>query len=721
VAETLRVIVAGARYRAEASNFSVLECRAENSPDELIVVGNFPLLHEGELIAATGEWRTTRWGRQFHAESIVPIIPNTVAGVQAYLAAGRVDGIGKKMAARLVKHFGADLLRIIDEEPRRLLEVRGLGERTLQLILWGWQRERGVRDIFVFLASIGINGSRADRIHEQYGANSVAAIRNNPYVLAYEVRGIGFQVADSIARKLGHDERSQFRFLAALRHVLDQARHGGHCGIAADEAIAQASELLAIPQQALNETADVAVKTGIVIQEMVDGRSFLFEPFLYRAESAIAKRLAALADEQPAWTDLEPAAAIEAAQEESGIELDATQRAAIELALHSKAIVVTGGPGVGKTTLVRALLELYHSAGLTVSLAAPTGRAAKRLSESTGSTALTIHRLLETSPHSGHFQRDEENPLETDVVVIDEASMIDVPLLDAILRAMPPRTAIVLVGDADQLPSIGPGQVLHDILASERVPSIRLTEIHRQAEGSDIVLNAHRIHRGEMPSFGQRDSQSNMFLFAARSPEEAVAHIIELVSKKIPAKFGLNPLRDVQVLAPMRKGPAGVHALNQRLQAVLNPPERRKSHVERANGELLASGDKVMQTENNYDKNVFNGDIGVVATIDEEGERFVVDFGGDLIVDYTFDESDQLTLAYTTTIHKSQGSEYEAVVIAMMPEHYVMLQRNLLYTAVTRGRKLVVIVGDRRSVQKAVSTGGGGERRTRLGRCLVTA
>jgi exodeoxyribonuclease V alpha subunit len=373
---------------------------------------------------------------------------------------------------------------------------------------------------------------------------------------------------------------------------------------------------------------------------------------------------------------------------------------------------------VGKTTLVNALVAVLQSAELKVLLAAPTGRAAKRLAESTDMPAVTLHRLLEMSPESGHFQRNEENPLECDVLIVDEASMVDVALLDAVLRALPADAAIVLVGDADQLPSIGPGQVLHDILASGRVPSVRLTEIHRQAAGSDIIANAHRINRGEHPHFGVAGVASDMFLFKAPAPEVAVRRVVELVTERIPRQFGLKALRDVQVLAPMRNGSAGVNLLNRELQRAINSPERHAARVERPNDVFFAPGDKVMQIENNYDKSVFNGDVGVMASVDMEEELFTVDFGAELIVDYSFDEADQLTLAYATTIHKSQGSEYPAVVVVLMPQHSIMLRRNLLYTAVTRGRKLVVVVGDPAAVGTAVRTGHGGERWTRLANCL---
>jgi exodeoxyribonuclease V alpha subunit len=717
--ETLHASVQRVRFHNAESGWTVLVGLRDDTHEAVTIVGVFPEVQEGEPIVAAGEWRQDKkYGRQFHADSVSIVIPTSEEGIERYLAAGHVKGIRAGLAKKLVARFGTDLLRVIDEEPQRLREVVGLGAKTLEKITGSWNEQRSVRTLMVFLAQHGLGGGRAFRIQKHYGDRAVAAIRENPYRLAHEVRGIGFKTADAIARGLGYDLTSPFRLLAGLRHVVESAREGGHCGIPNDEALAETVKLLGVEEKLVEVAIDTALQMRVVIAEDLNGRRLLFEPSLYDAESRIAEALARLSGESPPWNDIDLDEAIAEAEAQSAIALDPAQRSAIAMAMRTKAAVITGGPGVGKTTLVNALVAVLQSAELDVLLAAPTGRAAKRLAESTGMPAVTIHRLLEMSPEQGYFQRNEENPLECDVLIVDEASMVDVPLLDAVLRALPREAAIVLVGDADQLPSIGPGQVLHDVLASQRVPSVRLTEIHRQAAGSDIIANAHRINRGEHPRFGASGGASDMFLFPARAPELAVQRVVELVTDRIPSKFGLKALRDVQVLAPMRNGTAGVNQLNRELQRAMNPPQRHRAKVERPNDVFFSPGDKVMQIENNYDKNVFNGDVGVMASVDMEEETFAVDFGGESIVDYSFDEADQLTLAYATTIHKSQGSEYPAVVVVLMPQHSIMLRRNLLYTAVTRGRKLVVVVGDAGAVATAVRTGHGGERWTRLATCL---
>ncbi|HYM59754.1 MAG TPA: ATP-dependent RecD-like DNA helicase [Thermoanaerobaculia bacterium] len=710
------------RYHKPETGWTVLVVRLEGGGAEVTVVGVFPAIEQDEPIVAVGSWRNDkRWGRQFLAESLTVVVPTSRDGIQRYLAAGHVKGIGSSLAKRLLDHFGDGLFRVIDEEPERLREVQGIGKAKLGKIKSSWNEQRGVRDLMVFLAGHGIGGARAFRIHKQYGEGAVAMIRDNPYRLAEDVRGIGFRTADAIARSLGCDPKSPFRAAAGMRYVIEEARAGGHCGLPLEKAVAEAASLLGIERPLLEQAAAEGVAGGAFIAETIAGKPTLFLPHLHRAETRIGLTLAALAREEPPWYVRNEDKAIFRAERDGGITLDPQQREALRTVFRSKLTVITGGPGVGKTTLVNAILDVLQKPEIKVRLAAPTGRAAKRLSESTGRHAMTIHRLLEMSPEAGGFQRNEVNRLECDLLVVDETSMVDVPLLDALLRALPEKAGVVLVGDADQLPSVGPGQVLHDIIASERVPVVRLTHIHRQAEGSDIVLNAHRINRGERPRFRAAEEGSDMFRFRADSAEAAVNRIVELVTDRIPRRFGFHPLRDVQVLSPMRTGGVGVNVLNAELQRALNPSDKQKVRIERPNDVVFARGDKVMQIENNYEKGVFNGDVGVVAAINTEEEKMTVDYGGEMIVEYHFDELDQLVLAYATTIHKSQGSEYPAVIIALMPQHRVMLQRNLLYTAVTRGRKLVVVVGDTASIDIAVRTGRVGERCTRLKQCLIEA
>jgi exodeoxyribonuclease V alpha subunit len=718
--ETLTVTLGRVLRRDAASGFTVVLAYTQSSREPLKIVADAAVVQEGETASVTGEWEHHRkYGRQFRAETILAVLPASADDILSYLEAGHVKGIGLTLAKRLVDRFGDDLLRIMDEEPDRLREVQGVGARTLEKIRKSWEEQHGVRNVMIFLSAHGVSARRAFHIHRQYGDKAIAVIRQNPYRLAHDVRGLGFDFADKLARSLGHDLRSPFRLMAGLRHVIDEARGEGHCGIHLDDALDRTTALLRVERSLVAEMTASAVAAGVAIEEELDGRRVLFDPSLYRAESRIASRLAAMAGVKPGWSDLDPDDAVRVAENESGMTLDETQRHAVDLALTSKAIVITGGPGVGKTTLVRALLAVFQSAELRVALAAPTGRAAKRLAESTGTTASTIHRLLETSPDTGGFKRDEENPLEADVVIVDEASMVDVPLLDAVLRAMPSDAAIVLVGDADQLPSIGPGQVLYDILGSGRVPNIRLTRIYRQRGGSQIIANAHRINRGEQPQLATKKGDSDSYLFRADTPEKTVQHVVGLLSKKLREEFGLHPLRDVQVIAPMRPGPVGIDVLNASLQAALNPPSAHKTRIARPHGVVFCPRDKVMQTVNNYDKGVFNGDVGVIASIDAEGTKFEVDYGADQIVAYELEEADQITLAYATTIHKSQGSEYEAVVVVMVPQHAYMLQRNLLYTAVTRGRRLVVVVGTEEAVAIAVRRGRGAGRVTRLQHCLI--
>ena len=715
--ETIQATVRRIRFHKPDTGFTVMIATRDDTRELVTIVGVCPLFDADESIVANGTWKQDRrYGRQFEADSISAVVPTSREGIERYLSAGHVKGIGRTLAKRLLDRFGIELLPIMERDPDRLREVPGIGASTLKKIKESWSAQRGVRNLLVFLAEHGLGGARAFRIHKQYGDGAVSLIRENPYRLAAEIRGIGFHTADTMARGMGFDERSPERALAGLRHVIDMARLRGDCGIAADDAIDEGVKLLNVPPELVETAVTAAIEGGEVIAEELDGRIVLFPPSLHRAETRIAMKLEAMAGDEPPWPVIDVAMLSAMAAAEAGFELDREQVEAVQTVLRSKVAVITGGPGVGKTTLVAVVLSIFQSMELDVALAAPTGRAAKRLGESTGTTAQTIHRLLEMSGDAGGFQRNEDNPLEHDVVIIDETSMVDVPLFDALLRAMPAHAALVLVGDADQLPSIGPGQVLHDVIASQRIPAVRLTQIHRQAKQSSIIVNAHRINSGSSPVF---EGATDMFFFRANDGPAAVKHVVELMNGKLKDKFGFDVRRDVQVLSPMREGSAGVKALNETLQRALNPAEQHRTRIERPHGIVFLPRDKVMQTENNYDKGVFNGDVGVLVSIDTHAETFTVDFGAEQIVDYTFDEADQLVLAYATTIHKSQGSEYRAVVITLLPQHHMMLQRNLLYTAVTRGREAVILVGDRVAIEQAVRTSRSGERVTRLRHCLT--
>src|ERR1700756_4094548 len=585
--------------------------------------------------------------------------------------------------------------RTWDEEGTRE-RWTGIGPKRAERIIAGWAEQKVIREIMLFLHSNGVGTSRAVRIYKTYGADAVRLISENPYRLARDIRGIGFRTADQIAAKLGIEKTALIRVRAGISYALAEAMDEGHCGLPLEELVPLTEKLLEVTAELVETAMRLELEGGAVIADDLEGRRCVFLAALYRAEREIAEKLKTLAVGKPCWPAIDVEKAIPWVEQRTKLALADSQKAALRVALASNVTVITGGPGVGKTTLVNSLLKILITKAVAIALCAPTGRAAKRLSESTGLDAKTIHRLLETDPRTGSFRRNEGEPLDCDFLVVDETSIVDVPLMRAVLRALPESAALLLVGDVDQLPSVGPGQVLADIIASGAVPVVRLTEVFRQAAESRIIVNAHRINHGLMPDLAA-DSGDFYFVDAADA-EGGARKLLAIVEERIPKRFGLNPIRDIQVLCPMNRGGLGARSLNIELQNALNPPG--EIRIDRF-GWTFCPGDKVMQVENDYDKDVYNGDLGTVSTIDMEEGELVADFEGRK-VSYGFGELDELVLAYATTIHKSQGSEYPAVVIPLTTQHYPMLQRNLVYTGVTRGKRLVVLIGQRKALAIAV-------------------
>jgi exodeoxyribonuclease V alpha subunit len=659
--ENLSGLVERVTFYNPDNGFCVLRVKARGERDLVTVVGHAPTISAGEFVQATGKWINDRThGPQFKASFLRAAPPTTVEGIERYLGSGMIRGIGPVYGKRLVRAFGEAVFDVIEDQPERLQDVDGIGPKRAQRIVSGWADQKVIREIMIFLHSHGVSTSRSVRIFKTYGADAIQVLSENPYRLARDVRGIGFKTADTIAARLGIEKTAMIRARAGIGFTLTEAMDDGHCGLPLDELVPMAERLLEIPASLIKEALDLELEAGEVVADEVDGRRCIFLAGLHRAERAIADRLRAVQEGVLPWPHLDPAKAIPWVEVRASITLAESQRAALRLALLSKVLVITGGPGVGKTTLINAILKVLGAKGIEIALAAPTGRAAKRLSESTGREAKTVHRLLEIDPRHGSFRRDENNPLGCDLLVVDETSMVDVPLMHALLRAVPHGAALILVGDVDQLPSVGPGQVLADIIGSASVPVVRLTEVFRQAAESRIIANAHRINQGDLPDWA-RDPRSDFHFVACRDAEDAAAKIVEIAKDRIPARFGFDPIRDIQVLCPMNRGGLGARALNLELQRVLNPPN--EACIQRF-GWTFGAGDKVMQVENDYGKDVYNGDVGLIRTVDAEAGEVLVEFDGREVA-YGFGELDELVLAYATTIHKSQGSEYPAVVVPL--------------------------------------------------------
>ena len=709
--QVLAGLVERVTYQNADNGFCVVRIKARGHRDLITVVGHAAAISAGEWVTATGDWVNDRThGQQFKAQFLKTAPPTSVEGIEKYLSSGMIRGIGPVYAKRLLRVFGESVFDVIEAEPDRLREVTGIGAVRASRIVAAWAEQKVVREIMVFLHSHGVGTARAVRIFKTYGADAIQVMSENPYRLARDIRGIGFKTADAIATKLGIEKSAMIRVRAGISYALTEAMTEGHCGLPTGELVPVVENLLEIPKELIRTALDLELSEGTVIADSVDGTPCVFLAGLYRAERTIAERLMRLANGKLPWPWIDPAKAVPWVEDRIGLALAESQLAAIRLALMSKVLVMTGGPGVGKTTIVNAILRILGAKGVRLLLCAPTGRAAKRMTEAAGLEAKTIHRLLEVDPRTGGFKRGDDNPLDCDVLVVDEASMVDVLLMQALMKAVPDKAAILIVGDIDQLPSVGPGQVLADIIASRAVPVVRLTEVFRQAAKSQIIVSAHRINDGVIPDLRKPEGDSDFYFVEADDPEIAVPRLVELVKIRIPRRFGLDPIRDIQVLCPMNRGGVGARSLNIELQKALNPESERK--VERF-GWTFAPGDKVMQIENDYDKEVYNGDIGYIDTIEPEDGELTANFDGRTLT-YEFGELDALVPAYAATIHKSQGSEYPAVVIPVMAQHYPLLKRNLLYTGVTRGKTLVVLVGQKRAIAIALRNLAGRRRWSKL-------
>ncbi len=686
-------------FRQPATGFAVLRVKVQGRAEPLTVIGSAPESRPGLVLRAEGDWQDDpSWGRQFQASTITLLPPASDDGIKAYLASGAIKGVGEAIAERLLEHFGKSLRQVIEVTPERLAEVPGIGAKTARRIAQVWNSESQSRDILLFLESQGIRPARARRILEAYGDNAIQRLLADPYLLARDIRGIGFQTADLLAEKLQITGDAPIRRRAGLFEVLRRATEHGHSALTVDLALDAAAELLQLPRAALAEVLEDALEERRLVAREAHGQRYLLLPELDRAESRITRRLAGLATAPLTWDPLLIGNWQVRVKTRLALDLSASQAAALETILRSKLAILTGGPGTGKTSLVRAVLASLEPLELKVALAAPTGRAARRLFESTGHEATTIHRLLEADAARG-FARNAERPIEVDLLILDEASMIDLLLMEAVLEALPDTAALLLVGDKDQLPPVGPGQVLGDLIQSGRMPVMALSEIFRQAALSGIVQGAHQVINGEMPGFRQGEA-ADCFGIRVKDAADATAKLIALVETRIPERFGLDAVADIQVLTPINRGPVGTASLNQALQAVLNPEP--SVSFERA-GTRFGVGDKVMQTENDHNREVYNGDLGIIQSIDTSARLMEVRFEDRGVV-YGFDQAEQLALAYAVTVHKSQGSEYPAVVLLLMREHGRMLRRQLLYTAMTRARRLLVVLASGNALERAVAT-----------------
>ena len=707
-------------FHSEADGYTVARVQPRDKTYVVTVVGKLLGVRVGESVELEGKWADhPDHGKQFVVERYRTLLPATVEGIRRYLGSGLIKGVGPATAKRIAETFGSYTLHVIEHEGHRLTEVPGLGKKRADLIQQAWAEQQEIKSIMLFLQELDITPGLAIRIYKQYGAQSLSIVQETPYRLADEVYGIGFLTADTIAQSMGIPHDSPQRVGAGLRYVLSEAANEGDCYLPWDELVAKGAKLLECEPPAVAATLDAIAITREVALKTWEGQKCVYLLPFDRAEHGVAERLRDLmsgpSEIAQFYRKANWARVFSFLAEKRGIDLAAKQRDAVKMALTNKVSILTGEPGTGKTTALRTVIGALRQRGEKVLLASPTGRAAKRLSEATGAEAMTIHRMLEYSPGGGsQFKRNAEYPLDTTFVVVDEVSMLDLLLANNLLKAIPREAHLLLVGDADQLPSVGPGRVLRDLLDSMALPSVHLDEIFRQAADSAIITNAHRINNGEMP---ETQGMADFFFFNAAQPQPCAELVVELVAERIPKKFGLDPRRDIQVLSPMHRGEAGVANLNALLQAALNP--QREGHPEKTFGStVFRLGDRVMQMRNNYDLDVYNGDIGEVVALDPVEQLMTVRYDAERDVAYDFALLDELTHAYAISIHKSQGAEYPCVVIQLLMQHYNLLQRNLIYTGVTRAKRLVVLAGDKRALARAVANNEVTQRYTGLARRL---
>jgi len=703
----------------EDTGYTILKVKASSRIGSVTLVGNAASVTPGERVRARGNWaENPNYGRQFKASEIQVTTPADTDGITRYLGSGLVDGIGPVYAEKIVAKFGENVFDVIDTASRRLEEIEGIGPKRRREIKASWEKQKAVHRIMLFLHDHKISTARAVRIYQHYGDGALAVLQDNPYRLAEDIWGIGFKTADQIAGNMGISGGDPKRIAAGILHTLEASAADGHCALPRHELTERTAEILSADTKKIEQSVSTLLTGDRLRAETFADHELVYLSRLYYAESQIAKRLSSLIGQPSTYPEIDPEKAIIWATEKTGKKLSKSQSDAVKEALRHRVLVITGGPGVGKTTIVNTILEILRAKGIRPVLAAPTGRAAKRLSESTGTTTTTLHRLLDYQPARG-FARNRNRPLENgDLFVLDECSMVDTPLMHAYLNALPDEAHLLLVGDVDQLPSVGPGAILKDIIDSDTVPVVRLTEIFRQAAASQIIQAAHAVNAGHPPSLSQ-GSDSDFFFLHRNEPQAILETILHLVRDRIPEKFGADPPADIQVLTPMKRGPLGTVALNAVLQDGLNPPNEFKTEVERF-GTNFRAGDRIIQLRNNYEKEVYNGDIGKITEITSDPVLVWVRFEDGRTAAYLTTELDELSLAYATTIHKSQGSEFRFVLIPVTMAHYIMLQRNLLYTAMTRGRQLVMLVGEPKACELATRTTTSSSRITALEERLLT-